>query len=103
MAFQMNASGTFQDDHWYTWHIYLITAFDCCIYMHLITCKMQIVHTDKRLNTADSGKLRPVFSSERAPTLTSLQLSNSNKDLVLSPRWMLYSKTDWPTEPPVVT
>jgi hypothetical protein len=25
----------------------------CCIYIHLITCKMQIVHTDKRLNTVD--------------------------------------------------
>jgi hypothetical protein len=27
----------------------------------------------------------------------------SNKDLVLSPRLLLYSKTDWPTEPSVVT
>jgi hypothetical protein len=26
-----------------------------------------------------------------------------NKDLVLSPRWVLYAKTDWPTEPSVVT
>jgi hypothetical protein len=26
MAFQFNASGDFQDDHWYTSHIYLITS-----------------------------------------------------------------------------
>jgi hypothetical protein len=26
-----------------------------------------------------------------------------SKDLVVSPRWVLYSKTDWPTEPSVVT
>jgi hypothetical protein len=37
------------------------------------------------------------------PTSTSLQLSDNNKDLVLSPRWVLYSKMDWPTEPSVVT
>jgi hypothetical protein len=35
--------------------------------------------------------------SER-PTSTSLQLFDSNKDLVLSPRWVLYYKTDWPTD-----
>jgi hypothetical protein len=29
--------------------------------------------------------------------------SDSNKYLVVSPRWVLYSKTDWPTEPLVVT
>jgi hypothetical protein len=27
---------------------------------------MQILHTDKRLNIAESGKDRPVLSSERA-------------------------------------
>jgi hypothetical protein len=41
---------------------------------------------------------RLVFSSERAPTLTNLQLSDSNKYLVISSRWMLYFKTDWPTD-----
>jgi hypothetical protein len=50
----------------------------------------------------ESGKRRPVHSSERAPTSTSLQLSDSNKDLVLSPRWVLYSKADWLTEPSVI-
>jgi hypothetical protein len=31
MTFQLNASGTFQEDNWYTWHIYLIIAFGCLI------------------------------------------------------------------------
>jgi hypothetical protein len=35
MAFQMNASDTFQEDHWYTWQIYLITAFGCPIFQSL--------------------------------------------------------------------
>jgi hypothetical protein len=29
---------------------------------------------------------------------TNPQLSESNKDLVVSPKWVLYSKTDWPTD-----
>jgi hypothetical protein len=42
---------------------------------------------------------RPVLSSERErPTSTNEQLSHSNKNLVVSPRWVLYSKTDWPTD-----
>jgi hypothetical protein len=39
---------------------------------------------------------RAVLSSERAPTSRNLQLSNSNKNLVVSPRRVLYSKIDWP-------
>jgi hypothetical protein len=36
---------------------------------------------------------RPVLSSERErPTSTNQQLSDSNKILVVSPRWVLYSK-----------
>jgi hypothetical protein len=31
----LNASGTFQDDHWYTWHIYLIIALGCPIFQNL--------------------------------------------------------------------
>jgi hypothetical protein len=27
MVLQMNALGIFQEDHWYIWYIYLITAF----------------------------------------------------------------------------
>jgi hypothetical protein len=35
MVFQINALGIFQEDHWYTWHIYLITAFGCPIFQTL--------------------------------------------------------------------
>jgi hypothetical protein len=38
-------------------------------------------------------KDRPDLSSERAP-----QLSDSNKNLVISPRWVLHTKIDWPTD-----
>jgi hypothetical protein len=66
------------------------------LYAPLITCKMQIVRTENRLIIADcdSGKRQtcPLYQRER-PTTTSLQLSDSNKDLVLSSRWVLYSKT----------
>jgi hypothetical protein len=40
----------------------------------------------------------PSSRQRRRPTSTNPQLSDSNKDLVLSPRWVLYSKTDWPTD-----
>jgi hypothetical protein len=66
---------------------------------------MQTVHTDKRLITADCvWQMTDPHSRQRElPISTSLQLSDSNKDLVLSPRWVLYSKTDWLTEPFVIT
>jgi hypothetical protein len=31
-------------------------------------------------------------------TATNPQLSDSIKNLVVSPKWVLYSKTDWPTD-----
>jgi hypothetical protein len=70
------------------------------VYIHLITCKMQIVHTDKRLNTADWvwQTTDPSSRQRERPTSTNLQLSDSNKDLVVSSRWVLYSKTGWPTD-----
>jgi hypothetical protein len=40
---------------------------------------------------------RPVLSSE-PPTSTNPQMSHSNKNLVVSPRWVLYSKIDWTTD-----
>jgi hypothetical protein len=40
----------------------------------------------------------PSSRQRERPTSTNLQLSDSNKNLVVSPRWMLYSKTDWPTD-----
>jgi hypothetical protein len=49
---------------------------------------MQIVRTDKRPNTTDLvWQTTDPFSRQReCPTSTSLQLSNSNKDQVLSPK-----------------
>jgi hypothetical protein len=35
MVFRTNALGIFQEDHWYIWRIYLITAFDCPIFQRL--------------------------------------------------------------------
>jgi hypothetical protein len=66
---------------------------------------MQIVHTDKRLITADCvwQTTDPSSRQRERRISTSLQLSDSNKNLVISPRWVLYSKTDWPTEPSTVT
>jgi hypothetical protein len=40
----------------------------------------------------------PSYCLRERPTSTNPQLSNSNKSLVVSPRWVLYSKTDWPTD-----
>jgi hypothetical protein len=45
-------------------------------------------------------KDRPDLSSERRPTSTKPQLSDSNKNLVISPRWVLDTKTYWPTDRP---
>jgi hypothetical protein len=41
---------------------------------------------------------KPVLLSERASYVNKSQLPNNNKNLVVSPRWVLYSKTDWPTD-----
>jgi hypothetical protein len=39
------------------------------------------------------------FSCQRGrPTSTNPQLSDSIKNLVVSPRWVLDTKTDWPTD-----
>jgi hypothetical protein len=58
----------------------------------------------KKCSAGQNSETTDPFSHQRErPTSTSPQLSNSNKDLVLSPRWVLYSKTDRPTEPSVVT
>jgi hypothetical protein len=40
---------------------------------------------------------RPILSSKRAPHINKPTI-DSNKNLVLSPRWVLDSKTDWPTD-----
>jgi hypothetical protein len=36
--------------------------------------------------------------AERAPHITNPQLSDSNKNLVVSPWWVLYSKIDWQSD-----
>jgi hypothetical protein len=49
-------------------------------------------------------KDRPVLSSERAPheiknvTVRRIPYSERRKNLVESPGWVLYTKTDWPTD-----
>jgi hypothetical protein len=43
-------------------------------------------------------KIDPSSRQRERPTSTNTKLSDSNKNLVVSPRWVLYSKTDWPTD-----
>jgi hypothetical protein len=43
-------------------------------------------------------KDRPVLSSERAAHIKNPQWSGSNKNLVISSRWGLDTKPDWPTD-----
>jgi hypothetical protein len=40
----------------------------------------------------------PSSRQRERPTPANPKLSDSNKNLVVSPRWVLHSKTDWPTE-----
>jgi hypothetical protein len=40
----------------------------------------------------------PSSRQSQRPISTKPQLSESNKNLAVSPRWVLYSKTDWPTD-----
>jgi hypothetical protein len=55
------------------------------------------IQSNPRLHNEDQQN-DPSSCQKERPTSTSLQLSDSNKDLVLSPRWVLYSKTDWLTD-----
>jgi hypothetical protein len=41
---------------------------------------------------------RSVLSPERAPHINKPQLSDRNKNPILSPRWVLDTKADWPTD-----
>jgi hypothetical protein len=43
-------------------------------------------------------KTDPSSRQRERPTSTNPQLSDSNKDRVVIPKWLLYSKTDWPTD-----
>jgi hypothetical protein len=40
----------------------------------------------------------PASRQRGRPKTTNPQLSDNNKDLVVSPKWVLYSKTDWPAD-----
>jgi hypothetical protein len=51
----------------------------------------------------ESGKRQTHPLVRERPTSIGLQPSDGNKDLVLSLRWVLYSKTDWPTKTSLVT
>jgi hypothetical protein len=51
---------------------------------------------DTKKTYSSKQQTRP--RQRQCPTSANLQLSDSNKDLVLSRRWVLYSKTDWPTD-----
>jgi hypothetical protein len=43
-------------------------------------------------------KVRPVLSSERASHKKNCNCHTGNKDLVVSPKWVLCTKTDWPAD-----
>jgi hypothetical protein len=40
----------------------------------------------------------PSFRLRGGRTSTNPQLSDGNKNMVISPRWVLYSKSDWQTD-----
>jgi hypothetical protein len=43
-------------------------------------------------------KTDPYSRQRERPISTNPQLSNSNRNLIISPGWVLYSKRDWPTD-----
>jgi hypothetical protein len=47
----------------------------------------------QQLSTTD-----PSSRQRQRPISTNPQLSVSNKNLIVSPRWVLYSKAEWPTD-----
>jgi hypothetical protein len=47
----------------------------------------------QQLQTTD-----PSSRQRGRPKATNPQLPNNNKDLVVSPKWVLFSKTDWPAD-----
>jgi hypothetical protein len=48
---------------------------------------------DQQLSTSDVSSRQ-----RRCPTSTNPQLSDSNKNLVLGPRWRFDTEIDWPTD-----
>jgi hypothetical protein len=48
---------------------------------------------------SSSCELQTPFTCQKGrPTSSNLQLSESNKNLVMGPRWVPDRKTDWPTD-----
>jgi hypothetical protein len=47
---------------------------------------------------SDQNEVRGPLIREGAPQEQNRNCHTSNKDLVVSPRWVLYSKTDWPAD-----
>jgi hypothetical protein len=56
-------------------------------------CLLSRASNNYNQNTRD-----PSSRQSGRPTSTNPQLPDSNKDLVVSPRWVFYSKTDWPAD-----
>jgi hypothetical protein len=60
---------------------------------------MKTVHADNGLITADCDsskrQTRPLF--RELPISISLQMSDSNKNVLLSPGWVVQTRTEWPT------
>jgi hypothetical protein len=69
---------------------------DLYMFIH-VNCKLYVLTTDLLLLTVTLANNTSSRQRER-PRSTKKQLSNSNKDLALRPRWVLYSKIDWPTD-----
>jgi hypothetical protein len=65
MAFPTNASGTFQEDHWYIWHIYLITALGCPIFQSFGK-KQNFNFTETRQGPKISSIFTPIIRSSTA-------------------------------------
>jgi hypothetical protein len=69
----------------------------CCTEPGLTeTMYMLYIRTDLLLLTMIQAN--DISHQRKRPTSRNLKLSDRNKDLVLSPTWMLYTKTDWPTD-----
>jgi hypothetical protein len=56
MVLQTNASGTFHEDRWYIWHIYLIIAFGRPIFQSL-NRKQKLKHYWNQIGTKNSLKI----------------------------------------------
>jgi hypothetical protein len=60
--------------------------------------EVRIVQWREWINILYIVKVRPVFSSERARHINKPATVRQKKNLVSSPKWVLDTKTDWPTD-----